>query len=283
MVVEVNHVTSLFRCPLCSAPLTREDQGYLCPGGHCFDVAAAGYTHLLPANRKHSKNPGDDKAMVAARSAFLDRGYYAPLRDALCTRAAEECRALPSPALLDSGCGEGYYTAGLYQALTAAGCAPKIAGVDISKFALRRAAKRLPQGEFAVASVYHLPLADESVDALVNVFSPLSAEEFSRVLRPGGLFCYVVPSARHLWEMKQVLYARPYENPVKREDYPGFVWQGVDQVRCTLSLSSNQDIMALFGMTPYAWKTPKEGVERLSALDHLDCQAGFDIHIYRKM
>ena len=26
--------------------------------------------------------------------------------------------------------------------------------------------------------------------------------------------------------MKQVLYAKPYENPVKREDYPGFVWQG---------------------------------------------------------
>lgn len=276
-------MTSLFRCPLCSAPLTREEQGYLCPGGHCFDVAAAGYTHLLPANRKHSKNPGDDKAMVAARSAFLDRGYYAPLRDALCARTAEECKTLPSPALLDSGCGEGYYTAGLYQALTAAGCAPKIAGVDISKFALRRAAKRLPQGEFAVASVYRLPLADESVDALVNVFSPLSAEEFFRVLRPGGLFCYVVPSARHLWEMKQVLYARPYENPVKREDYPDFVWQGADQVRCTLSLSSNQDIMALFGMTPYAWKTPKEGVDRLSVLDHLDCQAGFDIHIYRKM
>ena len=133
-----------------------------------------------------------------------------------------------------------------------------------------------------MASVYHLPLADQSVDALVNVFSPLAPEEFARVLRPGGLFCYVVPSARHLWEMKQVLYARPYENPVKREDYPGFVWQGADQVRCTLSLSSSQDIMALFGMTPYAWKTPKEGVDRLSALDHLDCQAGFDIHVYRK-
>lgn len=274
---------SLFCCPLCAAPLTLGDHAYTCPGGHSFDLAAAGYVHLLPANRKHSQNPGDDKAMVAARSDFLDRGYYAPLRDALCKLALRSTGDRPAPALLDSGCGEGYYTAGLYQALTAAGCAPKIAGVDISKFALRRAAKRLPRGEFAVASVYHLPLADESVDALVNVFSPLSAEEFSRVLRPGGLFCYVVPSARHLWEMKQVLYARPYENPVKREDYPGFVWQGADQVRCALSLSSNQDIMALFGMTPYAWKTPKEGVERLSALDHLDCQAGFDIHIYRKM
>ena len=65
---------SLFCCPLCAAPLTRGDHSYACPGGHSFDLAAAGYVHLLPANRKHSQNPGDDKAMVAARSAFLDRG-----------------------------------------------------------------------------------------------------------------------------------------------------------------------------------------------------------------
>ena len=273
---------SLFCCPLCAAPLTRGDHAYTCPGGHSFDLAAAGYVHLLPANRKHSQNPGDDKAMVAARSDFLDRGYYAPLRDALCKLALRSTVDRPAPALLDSGCGEGYYTTALFQALAREGRAPSAAGVDISKFALRRAARRLKEGEFAVASVYRLPLAPRSVDLLTNVFSPLCPEEFARVLRPGGLFCYVVPSARHLWEMKQVLYAKPYENPVKREDYPGFVWQGADQVRCTLSLSSNQDIMALFGMTPYAWKTPKEGVDRLSALEQLDCQAGFDIHVYRK-
>ena len=57
---------SLFCCPLCAAPLTRGEQSYRCPNGHSFDIAAAGYTHLLPANRKHSKAPGDDKEMVAA-------------------------------------------------------------------------------------------------------------------------------------------------------------------------------------------------------------------------
>ena len=78
---------SLFCCPLCDAPVSRGEHSYTCPAGHSFDLAAAGYTHLLPANRKHSKNPGDDKAMVAARTAFLDAGYYAPLRDALCRAA----------------------------------------------------------------------------------------------------------------------------------------------------------------------------------------------------
>ena len=81
----------------------------------------------------------------------------------------------------------------------------------------------LPAGEFAVGSVYHLPLEDNTVQLLVNVFSPLATEEFARVLMPGGYFLYVVPSSQHLWELKQVLYDHPYENPVKTEDYPGFV------------------------------------------------------------
>ena len=151
---------SFFRCPLCSAPLTRGERAYTCPAGHSFDRSAAGYVHLLPANRKHSQNPGDDKAMVAARSAFLDKGYYAPLREALCALALRDTADLPAPALLDSGCGEGYYTQGLFQALAQAGRTPELAGVDISKFALRRAARRVKEGEFAVASVYHLPVAD---------------------------------------------------------------------------------------------------------------------------
>ena len=66
-------MNSLFCCPLCSAPLFRTDKGYDCPQNHSFDLAAAGYTHLLPANRKHSASPGDDREMVAARAATISR------------------------------------------------------------------------------------------------------------------------------------------------------------------------------------------------------------------
>ena len=244
-------MTSLFVCPLCGGALVRQDGAYRCPAGHSFDIAREGHTYLLPVNRKHSKAPGDDKAMAAARSAFLSRDYYAPLRDALCELSVSLTGN--APAVLDSGCGEGYYTAAIYRALCEAGKTPRVAGTDISKFILRLAAKREHALELAVASSYLLPVADRSIDLLLNCFSPLAIEEFRRVLRPEGHFLYVVPSAMHLWEMKQVLYDRPYPNEVKETPYGGFHYVTIRHVEDTIHLDSPADIQALFGMTPYCW------------------------------
>ena len=271
---------SLLRCPLCAQPLDRQDTRYLCPRGHSFDRAAAGYVHLLPANKLHSKDPGDDKAMAAARNRFLSGGYYDPLRDAL-TRLAL-AYAPDRAQILDAGCGEGYYSAALFQALLQAGKHPRMAGVDLSKHALRRAAKRQGSIEFAVASVYDLPVADQQIDLLVNCFSPLALEEFLRVLRPGGLYYYVVPGARHLWELKQVLYDTPYPNEEKGTPYPGLSYQEIQAVDGTIHLPDSQTIMDLFQMTPYFWKTPRQGAFRLAGLTQLDTTISFRIHVFRK-
>ena len=48
---------SLFRCPVCGAPLTREEHTYRCPSRHSYDIAREGYTYLLPPNQKHSAAP----------------------------------------------------------------------------------------------------------------------------------------------------------------------------------------------------------------------------------
>lgn len=271
---------SLFRCPNCGAPLTRGASAYACPAGHSFDLAREGYVHLLPANRMHSKMPGDDKGMAAARAAFLSKDYYAPLRSALCDIALSYTG--PSPAVLDCGCGEGYYTSAVFRALREAGRSVTMAGTDISKAILRRAAKREKDMEFAVASSYHLPLTDGGLDLLLDCFSPLAIEEFRRVLRPGGVFVYVVPSEMHLWELKQVLYEHPYPNEVKQTPYPGFSYQEIRHVENVIHLPCPEDIYALFQMTPYYWKTPRAGAERLAQRTELDVRISFDIHVFRK-
>lgn len=271
---------SLFRCPICAQRLDRQDSRYLCPQGHSFDRAAAGYVHLLPANKMHSKDPGDDKGMAAARNRFLSGDYYGPLRDALAELAL--AYAPEGVQILDAGCGEGYYSAALYRALVQGGKAPRMAGVDLSKHALRRAAKREKEIEFAVASVYDLPVSDHQAGLLVNCFSPLALEEFLRVLRPGGLYFYVVPGARHLWELKEILYPNPYPNEEKLTPYAGLRYLEVRQVDGTIHLPDQQTIWDLFQMTPYFWKTPKEGTQRLSQRTELDTTISFRIHVFRK-
>ena len=271
---------SIFCCPICGGPLERGPSAYSCPAGHSFDLAREGYVHLLPANRMHSKMPGDDKGMAAARAAFLSKDYYAPLRDALCSIALE--RTGPAPRVLDTGCGEGYYTSGVYQALRRAGRSVTLAGTDISKAILRRAAKREKDVEFAVASSYHLPVADRSIDLLLNCFSPLALEEFRRALRPGGTFLYVVPSEKHLWELKQVLYDHPYPNEVKETPYEGFAYAEIRHVEDRIRVLGQEDLHALFQMTPYYWKTPKSGCQRLAALEELAVTISFDIHVFRR-
>lgn len=270
---------SLFRCPICAAPLTRDGRVYTCLGRHSYDIAREGYVNLLPANRKHAKDPGDDKEMAAARSRFLDGGAYTPLREMLCQLAAEHTG--PAPAVLDAGCGEGWYTVGLWQALTAAGKTPRLAGVDLSRPSLKKAARRVAEGEFAVASVYHLPVEERSVDLLLNCFSPLALEEFARVLRPGGIFVYVTPAARHLWELKQVLYDAPYLNQEEAIPYEGFRYEAVIPVTASFR-AEGETLQDLFRMTPYYWKTPREGALRLAALRELEITADFRIHVFER-
>ena len=135
---------SIFCCPICGGPLERGPSAYSCPAGHSFDLAREGYVHLLPANRMHSKMPGDDKGMAAARWAFLSKDYYAPLRDALCSIALANTG--PAPSVLDTGCGEGYYTAQVLHTLQQQGRTPSVCGVDISRDALICAHRRAPGG-----------------------------------------------------------------------------------------------------------------------------------------
>mgnify|MGYP000404542178 FL=1 len=271
-------------CPVCQTPVTTTEDGGVCRKGHRFDRARSGYMHLLPANRKHAKNPGDDKLMVDARRKFLDKGYYRPLADTVSRLAGEWLANLPhqTPCVLDAGCGEGYYTTLLYDALCQRGLEPDILGVDISKLALDKAAKRQKAIFYVVASVFHLPVPDACCDLLCSLFSPYCSEEYQRVIRPGGAMLLVIPGENHLWELKQAIYERPYKNQVKPFALEGFTLLDHMQVHDTIYLAEHNDIENLFKMTPYYYKTSEQDQARLLGRGELTTQIEFEVLLYRK-
>ena len=187
------------RCPVCGGALMPLGTSLRCPQGHSYDMAKEGYVNLLAIQKRHAADPGDGKAMVRARRAFLQAGYYAPFQKALaelCLEYAPECG---ETHLLDAGCGEGYYTEGVSRALEQAALPMQVYGVDISKSAADAAAKRCPGGHFAWGSVYHLPVADRCCDMLMTIFAPYCGEEYHRVLRKNGTMLMVIPGQQHLW------------------------------------------------------------------------------------
>ena len=262
----------IFVCPICKKALLRQQNSLICESRHTFDIAKDGYVNLLRAS---SGALGDNRQMVAARRAFLEKGYYAHLQKALAKAVADH---LPRGGrLLDSGCGEGYYTEAL-----AENASLSVYGIDISSRAALLAARKKKIRGVAVASAYDLPVASESCDALVNVFAPFCREEFARVMKSGGYLFNVIPAERHLWELKCEIYQTPYENKLNPIETEGFVFIEKIAVEKTVRLAGREDIASLIMMTPYFYRTDREGHARAEALSSLDVTASFYILVYQK-
>lgn len=262
------------RCPVCGGPLRLDARTLRCPRAHSFDLAREGYANLLAIQKKHAADPGDSKAMVRARRAFLAAGHYAPLMQAL----AEVCTALPHARIVDAGCGEGSYDRFLYDALGG----PELIGFDLAKEAVRLAARLTPEAAFCVGGSFSAPVRDGWADLVLNIFSPFAGAEFRRMLRPGGHLIYAVPTARHLYGLKEILYETPYENEVKQTAYDGFAFVGEREAAAMLALQG-ESVQQLFAMTPYYWNTPAEGAARLAACTELTTEIGFRYLVYRRI
>ena len=269
---------SAFCCPVCGAALTKKDRSLVCPAGHCYDYAKSGYVNLLMSQQGGLH--GDDRPMVRARTAFLSAGHYKPLFDLIFETL---CPCLPEePRIMDAGCGEGWYTQMLSDALVARGDRPQTVGVDISRDALAAAAKRKFGAEFAVASLFHVPLPDGWADGILNVFAPDCMDEYFWILKPGGYLLKVIPLEEHLLELKQAVYSSVYENEVSPPEHPGFTLVSDTKLRFTLTLEDNETVRNLFAMTPYGRKTSPADLAKLDTVGSLQTRVAFSLLLYRK-
>jgi len=241
-------MTAALRCPVCHQSLVVLN-GLSCPRGHSFDVARQGYVHLGTGGRLPA---GDTAEMVMAREEVQSAGLFAPLEEALARSVP------PEPALIaDLGAGTGHYLARILEAH------PRAQGlaVDVSKPALRRAARAHPRLGAILADAWGpLPLADASVDAIVNVFAPRNGPEMRRVLRAGGVLIVVTPAPGHLRELREAAGLLDVD-PAKQErlsaTLAGFGMVGEETVRWRLNLSAAQ-AESLILMGPNAFHSHRE-------------------------
>ncbi|MEU8815656.1 putative RNA methyltransferase [Actinoplanes sp. NPDC048796] len=230
------------RCPVCRQHLRRDDKRLLCTRGHSFDMAKQGYADLTAGRMPHV---GDTAEMVADREAFLAAGHYDFIAD-----------ALPGTdgLVVDAGTGTGFYLGKVLQKAPAA----TGLGLDVSKPALRRAARAHPRAAAVLADLWRpLPIADGAAAMVLNVFAPRNGAEYRRILRPGGALVVVTPAADHLGELMRGLIRVDPDKAERVGDALGEHFTAGPAVteRRTLRLSA-AEARTLIGMTPAARHVP---------------------------
>ncbi len=266
-------MTYHYLCPLCQSPLAKNGKAYSCANNHQFDEAKEGYVHLLPVQFKKSKMPGDEKSMVDARRAFLAQGHYDFLQAALCGALTKVAPSM----VLDVGCGEGYYTHAIADALPKS----QVYGLDIAKEAVRQGAKRYANLAFSVASSKAAPFKGGQFEALVNVFAPIFTDESARLLASKGRLFTVTPAAQHLRELRELIYqdVRPFSAP---KALSAFAEPKVTQLTETVTLDFDT-LQTLVQMTPFAWKFKDVHFEALKAKSPMAITLDFYLSEYQKL
>ncbi len=262
-------------CPIDGVKLEQIDKQFICENGHSFDIARQGYVNLLPVQHKRSKQPGDSKAMVLARSHFLNTGIYEVIAHKL-TQTVSTC-IINDNALcfLDAGCGEGYYFDFLLDKLRQQEGANNLSfiGLDISKDAIVQATKRNKQTSWVVGTNRRPPVANESIDIILCMFGFFCEEGFHKVLKPCGKIIMVDPGVEHLKELREIIYEKikkPSTTEVRQVDEKKFSLLGSEMLTFKATLSDNEQINQLLLMTPHFYRASKVGREAACKLNRLD-------------
>jgi 23S rRNA (guanine745-N1)-methyltransferase len=266
-------------CPVrgCGVALARAERSWRCARGHVFDVSRSGYCNLLQPQDSRSREPGDPKDAALARRRFLEAGHGAPLLPALLEEMAD---LPPRPAVLDVGCGEGFWLAALAAAREIDGH-----GVDLSVPAIDLAARSHPgSGWWVVNADRGLPFADGSFDLVLSITARRPAAELRRVLAPEGRLLVAVPGDDDLAELREAVLGEPVPRgrleKVAEELAPFFELEQRRTVRRTEDLSP----AALGDALAATYRAGRESrARKLAGLPSMRVTSSLDLGRFRRL
>ncbi|XMB85312.1 methyltransferase domain-containing protein [Mycoplasmatota bacterium WC44] len=276
---------TIIKCPTCGLHLHKnnEKKMFSCSNNHCFDVAKQGYVNLLMSNQSKLRIHGDSAEMLDARKSILYGNYYKSVSDYL-NKTVESILTDKNKeyAVLDMGCGIGYYLTSLKEYLKRDNI--DYHGIDIAKSGIIEATKHDKEISWVVGSSMKLPYLDNSIDVIISIFSPISESECERVLKSNGVLIVISPNKNHLMELKRNIYPTIIEKNYEVNELSSAVLSKINSsnVIKTIVLEKS-NLKNLLLMTPHYWKTTKEAKEKFYLLDSLSITIDVVVDEYKKI
>ena len=268
-------------CPVCSEPLTRTDKQLHCENKHSFDQAKQGYFNLLLNQAKKSKQPGDNAEMVNARTRFLNAGHYQSISDAINQLAIDLLWQQEGVGILDVGCGEGYYTQRLHEALSDHQINHSLYGLDISRDAVKAACKRSKDIQWLVANGKKTPFAPNQMKLITNVFNRIMPDSLKELCHPDGRVIIASAGAFHLQQLKEVLYDTPKFVEFDAIETMAQFFNHEQRLRLDFNIklepNSTQDLLY---MTPHAWRSSPETQSLLLSQQRLELRVQVNLDCF---
>lgn len=185
----------LFACPICHNAFHVQGNSLVCADRHCFDISKYGTVHFMQQNKLSKEY---SKESFQSRRYVLENGLYTPVLEMI----QQLCERFSVQSVLDVGCGEGFYA----KSLARVSSVKEVIAFDISKSSIQLAAKQDKEHAVAwcVADLGNIPVLDETIDAIVNVYSPANYEAFKRIINENGVIIKVIPNEHHLKEVREI-------------------------------------------------------------------------------
>ena len=252
---------NLFQCPKCKKKIRFHAGGLVCKKEHTFDIASKGYVNLLQQTKTFK---GYNASFFKSRRAFFGAGYYDHIVDEVVDTVGRLFGDMEELGVLDAGCGEGGYSAALETSLAARGVNSQVLAFDIAADAIKVAAGN-DNVKWMIADITNIPVKDDVVDCILDVFTPANYKEFNRVLKDNGYLVKVVPGSDHLKELRAVvsdqLQNKEYSNEEVTDYFEGH-YELVSRVKCAKTQElSGENLENLVRMTPLLFDVDKSKLD----------------------
>lgn len=265
-------IKNILQCPVCGKKIRFHAGGLVCKREHRFDISTKGYVNLLQSSKPLK---GYDLKFFESRRRFFEKGYYDHIADAVIQCILGQDLAAGDLAdgdlaagvqrnpgvVLDAGCGEGFYAQRLASCTGA-----QILAFDIASDAIKVAARSDKPVKWMVADITNIPVKDNSIDCILDVFTPANYGEFKRVLKDGGPVVKVIPGKNHMVQLREIaaeaLRHKEYSAGEDVQDYFAEHFEVVSQTQVSKTMSiGREDLADLAAMTPLLFDVDKERLD----------------------